>query len=324
VSRLLKELAQAQGERQLRVIRALGRSGRPQEAAPPLLALLDVRKDAPRRSEVIVEALGRLGDRRAAQVLLGAWDYLVSLRQQMDLTARVQALRLAVAQALAGVGGEESGRALLEALSDPDPAVVEAAVRALGTMREAKAVDALSELVGRGGDAGQAACEALGAIGDAKGRPALERALGAENVLQAAPAAYGLALMGRKDGVKALEAMLDPSSPAQEGGRLAAYYLASLDRSSGLDFLARLLKAPGGRQQAPAAETLGRTGNERAVLPLTDALAAADPALRLVIARSLGRLGGPRAVQALRKLRDDGSVAVREAAAAALADLGED
>ena len=324
VGRLLKLLPQAQGDGQLRLIRALGRSGKPKDAVPPLLALLDVRQDGPRRSAVIVEALGRLGGRQAAEPLLGAWDYLVGLRQQMDLTAQVQVLRLTVIEALGRVGGEGAGRALLEALSDTDPEVVQGAGRALGTMRERKAVDALAELAGRGGDVGQAACEALGAIGDAKGRPALERALGAENRLQAVPAAYGLARLGRQEGVKALEGMLDPSLSGAAAARLAAYYLARLDRGSGLDFLANLLESEDPGLKIPAAETLGKTGSERAVPPLTQALSTAEPALRLVIAHSLGQLGGKRAVLALKELQGDSHLAVRNAAAAALAELGED
>ena len=324
VGRLLKLLPQVQGDGQLRLIRALGRSGKPKDAAGPLLALLDVRKDSPRRSAVIVEALGRLGDGRAAGALLGAWDYLVSLRQQMDLTAQVQVLRLAVIEALGGVGGEAAGRALLEALSDPDPAVVQAAARALGAMRERKAVDALAELAGRGGDVGQSACEALGAVGDAKGWPALERVLRAENAVQAAPAAYGLARLGRKEGGKALEAMLESSLTGEASGRVAAYYLVRLDRRAGLDFLAQLLESEQSGLPLLAAEALGKAGNERAVLPLVEALPGAETSLRLAIAQALGRLGGTRAAAALKKLRDDGNMAVRNAAAAALEDLGED
>jgi HEAT repeat protein len=323
--RLLKLLPEAQGDGQLRIIRALGRSVRPKEAVPALLALLDVRKDSPRRSAIIVEALGRLGDERAAGPLLAAWDYLVSLRQQMDLTAQVQVLRLAVLEALGGVGGAAAGRALIEALSDPDPAVAEAAARALGAMRERGAVDSLSQLAGKPGGVGQAACEALGAIGDAKGRPALERALAAPTLAQAAPAAYGLAGLSRKEGVKALQSMLDGALTGEPGARLAAYYLTRLDKNSGLQFLVQLMESEmSGGLPVLAAEALGKSGNQRAVLPLIEAVPEAAPELRLAIAGALGRLGGARAVTALRKLRDDDALAVRHAAVAALAELGED
>jgi HEAT repeat protein len=144
-----------------------------------------------------------------------------------------------------------------------------------------------------------------------------------ENALQAAPAAYGLARLGRKEGVKALERMLESSLPGEEGGRLAAYYLVRLDRSSGLDFLGRLLESQDKNLQIIAVETLGKTGSERAV-PVLATATAGDPALRLVIARSLGQLGGTRAVAALKKFRRDNNLAVRNAAAAALEELGED
>jgi HEAT repeat protein len=324
-TRLLKLLPEAQGDGQLRIIRALGRSVRPKEAVPALLALFDVRKDSPRRSAVIAEALGRLGDDRAAGPLLGAWDYLMSLRQQLDLTAQVQVLRLAVLEALGGVGGEAAGRALTEALADPDPAVAAAAARALGAMRERGAVEALSELAGKEGGVGQAACEALGAIGDVRGRPALERVMGSPNLAQAAPAAYGLAGLSRKEGVKALQSMLDGALTGEPGARLAAYYLTRLDKNSGLEFLVQLMGSEmGGGLPVLAAEALGKSGNARAVLPLVEAIGGAEPALRLVIAQALGRLGGARAAAALKKLRDDDKIAVRNAAAAALQELGED
>lgn len=324
-SRLLKLLPQAQGDGQLRIIRALGRSNRPKEAVPALLPLFDPRGDSSRRSAVIAQALGRLGDERAAAPLLAAWDYLVSVRQQMDLTAQTQVLRLAVIEALGGVGGPGAARAMTEALSDPDPAVAEAAARALGAMRERGAVEALAQLAGKDGGVGQAACEALGEIGDASGRPALERALAAPTPAQSAPAAYGLARLGRKEGARALQSMLDGALTGESSARLAAYYLTKLDKNSGLEFLAQLLESEmGGGLPVQAAEALGKTGNARAVLPLTEAVPDAEPELRLVITQALGRLGGTRATAALKKLRNDNTMAVRNAAAAALEDLGED
>ncbi|MBI5240296.1 MAG: HEAT repeat domain-containing protein [Elusimicrobia bacterium] len=322
--RLLKLLPEAQGDGELRVIRALGRSARPKEAVPALLPLFDARKDSPRRSAVIAEALGRLGDERAAGPLLGAWDYLVSLRQQMDLTAQVQVLRLAVIEALGGVGGKDAGRAMTEALSDPDPVVVAAAARALGAMRERGAVEALAQLLDKEGGVGQAACEALGAIGDAKGAPALERALSVPTAAAAAPAAYGLARLGRKEGVKTLQSILDGSLTGEPGAVLAAYYLTKLDKNSGLEFLVQLLESEMSGLPVRAAEALGKSGNARAVLPLTEAIPEAAPELRLTIAQSLGRLGGTRATVALKKLGKDEKTEVRAAAAAALEELGED
>ena len=48
------------------------------------------------------------------------------------------------------------------------------------------------------------------------------------------------------------------------------------------------------------------------------------PTLLDAKAWALGQLGGTRAVLALKKLKDDNNLAVRNAAAAALEDLGED
>ena len=322
VNRLLRELSATQGDAQLRVIRALGRSGR-SKAAAPLLALFDVRQDSPRRSAAIAEALGKLGARGAAEPLTGAWDYLTGLRQQGELPAQIAVLRRAVVEALGGVGGEAAGRTLLEALSDPDPAVAQGAARGLGLLRERRAAGALSELSSRGGNLGQAACEALGRIGGEQVVPALQRGLRLEPA-QAASAAYGLALMGRKEGRRRLEELLAAPSASGPSGVLAAYYLAKLDRSAGLDFLVRRLESGEEALSLPAAEALGKCGNPRAAAPLAEALGRAGPALRLVIARGLGELGGPRAALSLKALRDDPDPGVRGAAAIALAELGED
>jgi HEAT repeat protein len=317
---LLRLLPTTQGTAQLRVIRSLGRSGKSQ-AVGPLLAMLDVRRDDPRRAAAIAEALGRLGRPEAIGPLLGAWDHLVSVRQEMDLTTQAQTLRQAVVEALGRLGGDGSFRTLMEALSDPEPAVVVAAIRGLSRLRERRAVDALSELAGRSGDVAQAACEALGEIGDTKGRPALERALQKEAASEQVPAAYGLALLTGAAGVRRLEAFLQGPPAGDEAGILAATYLAKLGRKPGLLYLTRLLKVPG-PLQIPAAAALGKSGNPQAAAALADA-ASADVPLQLAIVRGLAELGGPRAAAGLKRLSEDPILSVRDAAATALADLDE-
>ena len=328
--RMLKQLQETSGDAQIGVIRALGRGGQA-KAAAPLLALFDVRKDSPRRSAALAEALGRLRAPEAGEPLLGAWDYLLGLRLQMDLTAQVQVLRGAVVEALGEIGGEGAAKVLGEALSDPDPVVVESAVRALGRMRDRKNLDSLIELSRQGGNIGQAACEALGRIGDAKAQPPLARALASENPIDGVPAAYGLALMGKKEGFARLEALVagheggDNPALAWRVRLLAAAYLARLDKKAGLDFLVGVLESKAELElKIPAAEALGKSENPRAALPLVEASGAAEADLRLMIARGLGRLGGSRAVRGLRELAGDSNLAVRSAAAAALADLGDD
>jgi HEAT repeat protein len=66
-----------------------------------------------------------------------------------------------------------------------------------------------------------------------------------------------------------------------------------------------------------AAEILGRTGDERAVVPLIDTLWDDDPRVRLKAAFALGRIGDFRAMRPLQRLyrmeSEDAQEIIREA-----------
>lgn len=325
VNRLLKELKTAQGEEQLRVVAALGKSGR-REAVEPLLSLFDIRKASPRLSAGIVKALGPLGDERAVETLIGAWDYLNSLRLQMEeLPGPLQVLRASLIESLGMIGGKRAVSVLHDALEDGDSLVVRKAAWGLGRLRDKSAVESLIALLPRGGDAAQSAFEALGEIGDARAVSRLGQEIGGEDALVQAQAAYALARIVGKDsgGMHHLEKMAADERLEPKARLLAAYYLAKLDKREGLDYLLSLLKGGQGSMRLLAAETLGKSGNPRAVLPLAEAADSSDASLRLLVARSLGQLGGARAVYALRKLEGDGNPTVKAAARAALEELGE-
>lgn len=323
VNRLLKELRAAKGDEQIRAIRALGRTGQ-SKAADALLPLLDIRKDSPKRSAALVEALGALRAKQALDPIIASWDYLDSMRLQMDLTAQLQVLRASVVEALGRIGGEGASKILIDVLDDADQGVVEKAVKGLGLLREKRAVEAIIALSTRGGNMAQTCYEVLGEIGDDRCLAPLEKGLLSENPMDRVPPAYGLARMGKKEGVRRLAAVVEESPPGDKAALLAAYYLARLDKKAGLDYLVQLIEAERGPMRIPAAEALGKSGNKRAVLPLVEALEGSEPDLRLAIALALGRLGGPRAVYALRNLQGDPSPGVRGAAGMALGELGEE
>lgn len=323
MKQLLKELQLAKGDEQIRIIRALGRTGE-RKAAEALGSLLDVRRDSPQRSAAIVGALGALRAQKAQESLLAAWDYLDSVRLQMDMTVQLQVLRAAVLGALGELGGEGASNILMEALGDQDQNVVEKAIVGLGRLREKKAIEALIEFTRRRGNVAQAAYEALGAIADERCRAPVEQGLRNEDPIDRVPAAYGLTFMDDKTGVNKLVEMLDDPLFGDNARLLASYYLAKLDKKAGLDYLVGALKSDRINVRILAAETLGKSGNKRAVLLLVEAVKGAPTELRLIIARSLGLLGGPRAIYALRKLQDDSNVTVRNAANIALEELGEE
>lgn len=321
------ELESARGARQLQLVRALGRSGNP-DAVAPLLKLFDIKKGSPRLSSAIVEALGALEDERAADVLIGAWDYLSSVRLQLgeEMPPQLQVLRAGVVEALGRAGGAKAAGILQGALDDRDPAVVERAVEAFGRRRDKKAVEAIVQLLGRGGNITQAALESLGEIGDERAAAALERAMKSEDLTARIPAAYAFTRLGKpgRSAVAELAAIVEDRRLEVRARVLAAHYLARLDDRRGLDFLASLVERGEGNERVLALEALGKCRNPRAVMPLVEAVERSDVFQRIVIARGLAFLGGGRAIAALRKLSEDKSQAVRNAARLALVDLGEE
>lgn len=221
------------------------------------------------------------------------------------------------------MGGDQAVAILEEAVNDKDPRIVEQAVRSLGRLQVKDAIPALQQLAAQGGDMTQAVFEAFAAIGDRRVDSILEQGLTNQDKFINVEAAYALAKLGRKDMIARLEAALKSDPGSEKVGILAAYYLAKMDRTAGLDHLVKLMKKPDSGFSVLAADALGKCGNPRAVLPLVEAMKTDDSSLRLSIARALGRLGGPRAMSALKKLREDPNPGVHNAALISLADLGD-
>jgi HEAT repeat protein len=294
------------------------------KAVDALLNAFNIRRASPRETAAVVEALGRSGDPRAVSEIAAAEDYLRSMTLQLgDLPAHLQILRLKILEALGRLGGDQAVSILEESVNDKDPRVVEEAVRALGRLQVKDALPALQQLAAQGGDMTQAVFEAFAAIGDKRAVSTLEQGLTSQDKFVNVEAAYALAALGRKNMAARLESFLKNDPGSEKVGILAAYYLAKMDRASGLDHLVALMKTPGSGYAVLAADALGKSENPRAVLPLVEALKTDDPSLRLSIARGLGLLGGTRALSALKKLRGDPNPGVHNAALASLAELGE-
>lgn len=319
---VIAEFESGKTEDRVRLAPALGRM-KDKKAVDALLAAFDIRRANPRETAAVVGALGRAGDPRAVEELAGAEDYLRSMSLQLgDLPAHLQAVRVAILEALGRLGGDQAVSILEESVNDKDPRVVEEAVRGLGRLQIKDVVPALQQLAARG-DMTQTVFEALGAIGDKRALSTLEQGLASPDKFVNVEAAYALAVLGRKDMVARLEGFLKNDPGSEKVGILAAYYLTKLDRTSGLDHLVGLMKKPDAGFAVLAADALGKSGNPRAVLPLVEALKTDDSSVRLSVARGLGLLGGPRAQSALKKLRQDANPGVHNAALISLAELGE-
>lgn len=323
VDRFVQELEAAPGDQQLRVIAALGRS-KSEKAGEALLRIFDVKKGKAKPLTAIAQALGRLKDPRATLPLMTAWDYLNSMRLRAELPGNLQTLRAQIVESLGAISDERASPVIVSAIQDEDPGVVRRGVEAAGRLRLRKAFEMILELLTREGDVGQAAYEALAEMKDPRALPTLEKGLASENPLVGAQAAYALARLDDDRGEEALRKIMLRQSKETPEGILAARYMVQLDKTTGLDYLFVVLRSKESRLRPQAALALGKAGNRKAVLPLTEILEAKDPELRLLAVRGLGRLGGPRAVRALDNVKNDGDKAVRDAAREALLDLGGD
>lgn len=324
VKTLLQEFEQGGREDRVRLAPALGRT-KDKRAVDLLLEAFDARLASPRESDAIVQGLGLSGDLRAVEPLQNAWDYMRTAHTQMagELPGHLQVLRWRILEALARIGGEKAVAVLSEAVNDADTRVVQEAVRGLGILEIKDAVPALQQLALKGGDLGQSAIEALGEIGDKRALSALEQILKSTDKYVEVQALYALAKLGQNERVRALERALE-GDPAERGAAImAAYYLVKLDKNSGIAYLDSLARKKDDPLAPLAAEALGKTGNERAVLPLVEALKNPDSAVRLMAAGGLGRLGGARALSALKKLKSDPNPGVRSTALAGLDEWGE-
>lgn len=320
---LISDFESGKLEDRIRLAPALGRM-KDKKAVDALLNAFDIRRSNPRETAAIVDALGEAGDARAVDEISAANDYLKSMTLQLgELPAQLQVLHGKLLAALGRLGGDQAVAVLEEAVNDKDPRVVEEAVRSLGRLQIKDAIPALQQLAAQGGDMTQTVFEAFAAIGDKRVDDILEQGLTNQDKFVNVEAAYALAKLGRKDMIPRLEAALKSDPGTEKVGILAAYYLAKLDRASGLDHLVKLMKKPDSGYSVLAADALGKCGNPRAVLPLVVAMKSDDSSLRLSIARGLGQLGGTRALSALRKLRGDPNPGVHNAALASLAELGE-
>jgi HEAT repeat protein len=290
------------------------------------------------------EALGKLGDARAVQPLIGR------------LSGADVGVREAAAEALGKLGDARAVQPLIGRLSGADVGVREAAAEALGKLGDARAVQPLIEA-----PHSLKAAEALVKLGDARGVQRLIEILRTENQFVREAAVEALGKLGDARAVEPLiEALFDrklgPWKPYDyaNDGRVRGAAAEALGRLGDRRAVQPLIRALGGRyapttkggdvrQSAAAAleklgeprwnrittsdfekdlASLGKSSDPRAVEPLIETLQdAAYDVLSKAAAEALGNLGDPRAVEPLINtlaITNKKAWAVRKAAAAAL------
>jgi HEAT repeat protein len=207
-------------------------------------------------------------------------------------------VRWCAATALAATGKSEAAQPLMDALSDEDPMVPEAAARGLGRLADPRAVDALERALGderRG--VRDIAATALAQRGGAQATQALVRVLKDESHVARAEAAMALGQMDSQEALQALLAAVDDRDPRVRGS--AAWALGSIGDPSATDALVGLLQDESYSVREHTTRALGRIGGDRAVEALVGALQDESQWVRQAAARALRDIGDERAVPPL-------------------------
>ena len=210
------------------------------------------------------------------------------------------------------------GDAVITALNDNDRAVKSAAMFALGAMRYERGVQALTDLFtyyGKG-DAADAALDGLGRIAHPTSVPLFTAQLASKAASLRAIAIEGLARVGDRSQLPAIQAVLDKER--EQSVTLAGAFANVMLGNAGTDQVADWLGRPKQRDQARRYVTElapGRTAS------FAHQLLDGDPQIRLDIVDALGQAGDPAAIAAIQPLTEDRDPQVARAAERAVARL---
>lgn len=290
-------------------------------------------------------ALERLADPDGdPRLLLPCMRYLAAIRSAaaaQPLAAFLDSgdeLAAAAIQALASLGQQSSGEALLARLRDPEysPGLKSQLLLALGTLKYQPAVEDLIQVAANPDEERvrrMYAASALGEIGDARALPALRELFGAQDSLLRAYAAAALAGFQLSEVEAALQdALRDGNARVRQA---AAKALARKDAQKSVDIL--IYKArydPERPVRLEAIRSLGAIGGARALAYLREAyqdrllsnLYREEALASLLEHDPAGSLGAVRAVVEEEWSRKDAAVlefTARRLAALKQAGLGE-
>jgi HEAT repeat protein len=322
---LVRSLDSAPAAEKTLMIRALGASKK-KKAVMVLLDRFDLKDGGGGDSADIVLALGIAERQEATDTLLKTWEQIDRMRlRSLGLSDPLKKLRVEILRALGRIADIKSIPVLRRGLLDSDSLVVEGSVAALGRLKDGRSIDWMVRLADSGNpDIAKASCEALGEIGGEKAKKALTRISGSSKHAGRVSAAYGLARLEERRGFLLLDGYLEEVEDPYGEGVLAAYYLARLGKTNGLDYLVGAAKMKASEFRPLAVEALGESKEPRAALPLTEFLSESDTNVRLMSVLALGNIGGLRAGRALKKVwKKDENRGVRAAARRALSGLGE-
>jgi HEAT repeat protein len=228
------------------------------------------------------------------------------------------AIRTGAARVIGRLQVKAAGDALIRATNDSNADVRFAAMRALGAIREDRAVQALTEqfnFYGKG-EGAWSALDALARIASPSSVPLFKARLADKDPFLRRAAADGLARTGDKSEISALQ--IAAGSDASPMVRTAmAFALQKL----GQNYIPRLVESMTSAKTAPqTADYLLELGPS--IVPaLVPHLQDPSPAIRGNVAQVIGALGGPAAEGALQPLTQDRDHDVAQAATRALQQL---
>lgn len=228
------------------------------------------------------------------------------------------AIRAAAARVIGRLGVKGAGDALINAMNDSSSGVRYAAMRALGAIRDDRAVQALTEqfnFYGKG-EGAWSALDALARIANPSSVSLFKARLSDKDPFLRRAAADGLGRVGDKSELSALQ--IGAGNDTSQMVRVAmAFALQKL----GQNYIPRLVESMTSAKAAPqVAEYLLELGPS--IVPaLLPHLQDPSPAIRGNVAQVVGALGGPAAEAALQPLTQDGDHDVAQAATRALQQL---
>ena len=296
-------------------------------AVPELIAALDGPNK--RIARGAIEALGRIGDRRATGPLIAL------------LVDEDPLIRAAAALALARLRDGRAVEPLIGMLRETYPGMAQVAARALGEIGDQRAVEPLKKIhEDSDAPAREAAGEALAQIADAAdaGAGRIESLI-ARLAAGDAPArkrALSALTGAAREAVEPLIGALNDASWEVRGG--AAEALGEIGDPRAVEPLIAALAQPSrSSPHAPdgdaageirvlkaAAEALGKLGHPGAVEPLMTALAEGPSSVRRSAAAALGRIADARAVEPLADAAvTDEDHGVQSEAVMALGEIGD-
>ena len=228
------------------------------------------------------------------------------------------AIRGAAAQVIGRLKVKSAGEVLIKTVNDSQQPVRFAAMRALGQIGEASAVQALTQQLDfyRKGEGAWSALDALARIGHGSSTPVFKARLADRDEYLRRAAAEGLGRAGAASEAAALETMA--TSDSSEMVRAAAAFAL---QKFGKNYVARLVEPLDSRSMAPQiAEYFIELGQPAASM-LVPHLKDPDEGIRGNVAIILGAIGTSADVPAIEPLLQDRSDDVRRAAERAILRL---